>query len=175
MYRLRRYFPSGSRRATGPPIVLVPPMMMSADVYDVTRDKGAVGILHDMGIDPWVVDFGSPAAEEGGWDRTLADHIVAIDEVVDRVRDHTGRDVHLAGYSQGGMFAYQAAAYRQQEPGQRRHLRRPVDTVAGLPFGIPAGWPPRARSSSPITSSPGSRWRDGWPGSGSRCSTRSRP
>ncbi|MFO0619565.1 MAG: alpha/beta fold hydrolase [Polyangiaceae bacterium] len=32
---------------------------------------------------------------------------------MDRARQITGRDVHVAGYSQGGMFAYQAAAYRR--------------------------------------------------------------
>ncbi|MGW0176009.1 AMP-binding protein [Rhodococcus sp. NPDC003322] len=140
MYRLRRYFADEVTEADSPrpPILLIPPMMMSADVYDVTQDQGAVGILHSMGLDPWVVDFGSPDTEEGGWNRTLADHIVAISEIVDRVHKETGQDVHLSGYSQGGMFAYQAAAYRRC-----RHVASlvtfgsPVDTLAALPFGIP--------------------------------------
>ncbi|AOW94667.1 acyl-CoA synthetase [Rhodococcus sp. WMMA185] len=140
MYRLRRYFPDTDAAEAGPPIVLVPPMMMSADVYDVTRDQGAVGILHDMGIDPWVVDFGSPDSEEGGWDRNLADHVIAISEIIDQVHAHTGRDVHLSGYSQGGMFAYQAAAYRRSRNiASLVTFGAPVDTLAGLPFGIPAG------------------------------------
>ncbi|QCQ91266.1 acyl-CoA synthetase [Rhodococcus sp. SGAir0479] len=140
MYRLRRYFPDSEPAQAGPPIVLVPPMMMSADVYDVTRDQGAVGILHEMGIDPWVVDFGSPDSEEGGWSRTLADHIVAISEIVDLVHEHTGRDVHLSGYSQGGMFCYQAAAYRRcRNVASLTTFGAPVDTLAALPFNIPAG------------------------------------
>ncbi|EGD24609.1 acyl-CoA synthetase [Prescottella equi] len=140
MYRLRRYFADTEPAEAGPPIVLVPPMMMSADVYDVTRDQGAVGILHEMGLDPWVVDFGSPDAEEGGWNRTLADHIVAISEIVDRVHEHTGRDVHLSGYSQGGMFCYQAAAYRRcRNIASLITFGAPVDTLAALPFNIPAG------------------------------------
>lgn len=140
MYRLRRYFPPESdTAATGIPIVLVPPMMMSADVYDVTRDKGAVGMLHAVGLDPWVVDFGSPPdQEEGGWRRTLTDHIVALDEIVDRVRDYTGQDIHLAGYSQGGMFCYQAAAYRRSRNiASLITFGSPVDTLAALPLGIP--------------------------------------
>ncbi|NKS62719.1 AMP-binding protein, partial [Rhodococcus hoagii] len=140
MYRLRRYFADSGPAEAGPPIVLVPPMMMSADVYDVTRDQGAVGILHEMGLDPWVVDFGSPDAEEGGWNRTLADHIVAISEIVERVHEHTGRDVHLSGYSQGGMFCYQAAAYRRcRNIASLITFGAPVDTLAALPFNIPAG------------------------------------
>jgi putative long chain acyl-CoA synthase len=137
MYRLRRYFPESE--PSGPPVVLVPPMMVSADVYDVTRENGAAGILHAEGIDPWVIDFGSPATEEGGWDRTLADHVVAISEAVDTVREHTGRDVHLGGYSQGGMFCYQAAAYRSgRDIASIVTFGAPVDTLAALPLGIPA-------------------------------------
>ncbi|MFH5211982.1 acyl-CoA synthetase [Antrihabitans sp. NCIMB 15449] len=138
MYRLRRYFPTeelGSR----PPVVLVPPMMISAEVYDVTTDAGAVGILHKAGIDPWVVDFGSPATEEGGWERTLADHVVAVSDVIDDVRRHTGRDVHLGGYSQGGMFCYQAGAYRHSKNlASIIAFGSPVDAVAGMPLGLPA-------------------------------------
>lgn len=140
MYRLRRYFPEDADQESKPPVVLVPPMMVSADVYDVTTDQGAAGILHSMGLDPWVVDFGSPDTEEGGWGRTLADHVVAISEVVDKVHALTGRDVHLSGYSQGGMFCYQAAAYRGgKNLASLITFGAPVDTLAALPLGIPAG------------------------------------
>jgi putative long chain acyl-CoA synthase len=101
MYRLRRYFPDTDPAEVGPPIVLIPPMMMSAGVYDVTRDQGAVGILHEMGLDPWVVDFGEPDAQDGGWGRNLADHIIALSEVVDhvigtRAKTFTCRDIRRA-------------------------------------------------------------------------------
>ena len=43
----------------------------------------------------------------------MTDHVIAVSEAIAEVRRVTGRDVHLMGYSQGGMFAYQAAAYRQ--------------------------------------------------------------
>ncbi|MDT5049494.1 MAG: putative long chain acyl-CoA synthase, partial [Mycobacterium sp.] len=57
MYKLRRYFPPDSRPGqpqAGPPVLLVHPMMMSANMWDVTREDGAVGILHAAGLDPWV-------------------------------------------------------------------------------------------------------------------------
>ncbi|HTN24579.1 MAG TPA: acyl-CoA synthetase, partial [Solirubrobacteraceae bacterium] len=57
IHRLRRYFPDA---ASGPAIVLVPPMMLAADVYDVTPSSSAVSVLHEHGADPWVVDFGAP-------------------------------------------------------------------------------------------------------------------
>src|ERR1700722_6145566 len=90
MYRLRRYFPDSANDPSRPPIILVPPMMMSANVFDVTRGQGAVGVLHDLGLDPWVVDFGSPDSETDGLERTLSDHVVALSRVIDSVLAHTG-------------------------------------------------------------------------------------
>ncbi len=144
MYRLRRYFPPDTRpgaASPGPPVLMVHPMMMSADMWDVTRDDGAVGILHKAGIDPWVIDFGSPDKVEGGMQRTLADHIVALNEAIDTVKSGTGRDVHLAGYSQGGMFCYQTAAYRRSKDlASIVAFGAPVDTLAALPMNMPAGF-----------------------------------
>ncbi len=97
------------------PLVLVPPLMLTAEIYDVSPDLSAVTALARWGADVWVVDFGAPEVEEGGMSRTLDDHVKAVSRAVDRVRAVAGRDVHLAGYSQGGMFAYQAAAYRRSD------------------------------------------------------------
>src|SRR5947209_20136129 len=55
VYRLRHYHP-GPRRP-GPPVLLVPPMMLAAEVYDVSPTTSAVTILREPGVDPWVVDF----------------------------------------------------------------------------------------------------------------------
>lgn len=138
MFRLRRYFPD--EPVDGPHIVLVPPMMVSANVYDVTEQNGAVSILHRAGINPWVIDFGSPDSEEGGMERNLADHIVAVSRVIDLIIEATGQDVHLAGYSQGGMFAYQTAAYRRSAGiASLITFGSPVDVLAALPLGLPAG------------------------------------
>nr|WP_221247471.1 AMP-binding protein [Gordonia humi] len=138
MFRLRRYFPDDPG-VDASHIILVPPMMVSANVYDVTEANGAVSVLHERGIIPWVVDFGSPDHEEGGMERTLTDHVVAISRVVDLVRRVVGRDVHLGGYSQGGMFAYQTAAYRRSEGvASLVTFGSPVDITAAMPLGIPA-------------------------------------
>jgi putative long chain acyl-CoA synthase len=96
-------------------------------------------------------------------DRTLDDHIAAVSDGIDRARAATGHDVHLAGYSQGGMFCYQTAALRRSEgikslitfgspvdiyrnvPGlsdtlagplisaAAKAIQEPLDRVAGLP------------------------------------------
>ena len=136
VYRLRRYYPDPEQG--GPPVLLVPPMMLAAEVYDVSPATSAVTILRDHGVDPWVVDFGAPEREEGGLERTLTDHVLAVSDAVERVRRTCGRDVHLGGYSQGGMFCYQTAAYRRSEDiASLITFGSPVDTRAAMPFGIP--------------------------------------
>src|SRR5205807_3025133 len=84
VYKLRHYYPEGD--SGGPPVLLVPPMMLAAEVYDVSPNTSAVTILRDHGADPWVVDFGAPEREEGGLERTLTDHVLAVSDAVDRVR-----------------------------------------------------------------------------------------
>jgi putative long chain acyl-CoA synthase len=144
VYKLRRYYRGangdapGAPSQAGPPILLVPPLMLAAEIYDVSPATSAVTLLHQHGVDPWVVDFGAPEREDGGLERTLADHVVAVSDAVDRVREATGRDVHLAGYSQGGMFCYQVAAYRRNDGlSSLITFGSPVDTRLGMPFGLP--------------------------------------
>src|ERR1700760_1621571 len=96
VYRLRHYY--AEEQQGGPAILLVPPLMLAAEVYDVSRQTSAVPVLREHGADPWVVDFGAPEREEGGLERTLADHVVAVSHAVDAVREATGKDVNLAGY-----------------------------------------------------------------------------
>src|ERR1700739_1951421 len=144
MYKLRRYFPPDSRPGHSPvgaPVLMVHPMIMSADMWDVPPQDGAVGILHAGGLYPWVIDFGSPDKVEGGMRRNLADHIVALSQAIDTVKEATGSDVHLVGYSQGGMFCYQAAAYRRSKNiASIVAFGAPVDTLAALPMGIPPNY-----------------------------------
>jgi putative long chain acyl-CoA synthase len=140
MYRLRRYFRGDLEAKAVPHVLLVPPLMLAADVYDVAPSTSAVAILRDHGVQPWVVDFGSPEQEEGGLERTLADHVVAVSDAVDRVREAADSDVNLAGYSQGGMFAYQTAAFRRTEGiASLITFGSPVDIRGGIPLGIPEG------------------------------------
>src|SRR5688500_2607813 len=63
-HRLRRYQTGSPPNA--PAAVLVPPLMLTAEVYDIAADVSAVAALGALGIDPWVVDFGAPEHEEGG-------------------------------------------------------------------------------------------------------------
>jgi putative long chain acyl-CoA synthase len=135
-YRLRRYFaddvPAGAM-----PVLLVPPLMMTTEVWDVSPSTSAVAALHHAGIDAWVVDFGHPDREPGGLERTLTDHVLAVSDAVERVNEATGRSVVLGGYSQGGMFAYQTAAYRRGKGiDSLVTFGSPVDTTAPLPIPL---------------------------------------
>jgi putative long chain acyl-CoA synthase len=115
-HRLRRYASeSSARRERAGPVLLVPPLMVTSEVYDLEPDLSAVAALIGAGIDVWLVDFGAPEREEGGLRRTLDDHVLAVDDAIARAVSITGRPLHLVGYSQGGMFCYQAAAYRSCE------------------------------------------------------------
>jgi putative long chain acyl-CoA synthase len=135
-YRLRRYFPDTP--VSGPAIVLVAPLMMSAEIWDVSPEVSAVRDLHAGGVDAWVVDFGRPDREEGGLQRTLSDHVVAVSEAIDAVREFRERDVHLGGYSQGGMLCYQVAAFRRSEGlAGVISFGSPVDLRKMLPEGAP--------------------------------------
>src|SRR5438045_1156518 len=113
-------------------------MMLAAEVYDVAPNTSAVTVLREHGVDPWVVDFGAPERERGGLERTLTDHVLAVSDAVESVRQSTGRDVHLSGYSQGGMFCYQAAALRRSAGiASLITFGSPVDTRRGMPLGLP--------------------------------------
>lgn len=131
-HKLRRYETAGNTR--GPVALLIPPLMVTAEIYDVAPDVSAVSALASRGIIPYVVDFGAPEHEKGGLTRTLDDHIRAVLRSVERVHALEGRPIHLLGYSQGGMFAYQAAAYLRSE--KIRSLitfGSPVDIHRNLP------------------------------------------
>lgn len=117
-FALRRYHTARLDAQAAPelaPILLIPPLMVTTEVYDISPELSAVTYLAEAGVDVWAVDFGAPEEIEGGLKRTLDDHILAVALAVQLVRERTGQDVHLAGYSQGGLFAYQGGAYLRGE------------------------------------------------------------
>jgi len=156
VYKLRRYERTQDPSVTPvePPLLLVPPLMVASEVYDISPDVSAVAYLVHEGVDVWLVDFGAPERAEGGMNRTLDDHVRAVSEAIDRVVAATGKDVHLAGYSQGGMFCYQAAAFRKSKNvgsiitmgspvDLRRHLKVDEDVTERIVAGVRAAlaWP----------------------------------
>ena len=80
VYRLRHYFADATPGR--PPVVLVPPLGQVADVWDISPATSAVRMLHEQGLDPWVVDFGDPHDQPGGRERTFTDHVLAVVDTV---------------------------------------------------------------------------------------------
>ena len=142
MYRLRRYFPPDARpggKPPGPPVLMVHPMMMSADMWDVTRDEARRHPAQGAGIDPWVIDFGEPDKVEGGMERNLADHVVA--ERSDRHRQGDHRTRRPPGRLLAGRHVLLPDRGLPPVEGLASIIAfgSPVDTLAALPMNMPAG------------------------------------
>ena len=149
-FTLRRYSgDSDHAPASGAPrsVLLVPPLMVTSEIYDISPELSAVGWLSAQGVDVWLIDFGTPETHEGGMKRTLDDHIQGVDHAISEVVRRTGDAVHLVGYSQGGMFCYQVAAFRRStgiasivtfgSPVDiHRNLPAVSDSVAGRLIGL---------------------------------------
>ena len=132
---LRRYFPE--EPASGPAFLLVHPLMMSAEMWDVAPAVSCVRKLYESGIDPWVIDYGRPETTPEILERTLSDLVVALDRAVEHICTFRGSDVFVGGYSQGGMLGYQVAAYRSTKGvAGVVSFGAPVDFRGGLPSSV---------------------------------------
>src|SRR5258706_3863851 len=62
VYRLRRYerSPEADAKLVKAPLLLVPPLMVASEVYDISPDVSAVAFLERKGVDVWLVDFRAP-------------------------------------------------------------------------------------------------------------------
>ena len=131
--RLRHYDSTPSTHAMEP-VLLVPPLMVTAQVYDISPPLSSVALLANQGMDVWLCDFGSPETEEDGLKRTLDDHLMAIDAAIEHIAHATDKPVHIAGYSQGGLFVYQVVAYRKcRDVASVITFGSPVDFQRNLP------------------------------------------
>jgi len=117
VFKLRRYLDHGDvhKKDDKPAILLVPPLMLAAEIYDMSPELSVVSYLKSQGADVWVIDFGAPELEKDGMKRTLDDHIIAVSHAIDQIENFIHKKIHLAGYSQGGIFAYLTAAYRNNK------------------------------------------------------------
>jgi len=126
--------PAGAMRRA---VLLVPPLMVTSEIYDISPELSAVAFLAGHGVPTFVADFGAPESQEGGLDRTLDDHVLAVSRCIDHLISLTGGDVHLVGYSQGGMFCYQTAAYRKSAGiASLVTFGAPVDIRRNVPFKL---------------------------------------
>lgn len=95
-YAIRHYgedgaFEPGSR----PPALFVPPLMVTSEVFDIDPAISGVQSLMNQGMDVWLTDFGVPEVQQGGMQRTMRDHVLAVSETIDEIVKQTHRNVHL--------------------------------------------------------------------------------
>lgn len=109
---LRRYAAQPGKPRVEHPVLLVPSLVVAADLFDLSPESSAVQFLTRQGIDTWLCDFGRG---ENDGERTHDDYVRAVDESIEVIRELTGKEPHLVGHSQGGMLGYQVTALRRGE------------------------------------------------------------
>lgn len=87
------------------PVLLVPSLVNSHDILDLSDRASLAGFLAERGHDPWLIDWGTPVPGDSGPD--LAGHIEQrLLPLVARI----GGPVILVGYCLGGTLTMAAAA-----------------------------------------------------------------
>jgi polyhydroxyalkanoate synthase subunit PhaC len=113
---LRRFrTPDGVERNHEVPVLIVPPLMVKPDIYDLRPGHSFIAYLLDQGFDVFLVDFGRPQREDREF--RLEDYLLhPINSSVEKIREVTGsRQVSIFGYCMGGIFATIYAALERTD------------------------------------------------------------
>ena len=89
----------------------------------------------------WVLTLGVHMPHRRVRKDASLDHVVAVSSAVDELVKQRGGSVHLIGYSLGGMFIYQAAAFRRCKDiaSLITMMGSPVDILRNFPILFTAG------------------------------------
>jgi polyhydroxyalkanoate synthase len=98
---LRRY------GAGGRPVLFVPSLINDSTILDLSIHNSMMRGLAARGLDPVLLDWGSPGADERALD--VGGH---VEEYILPALDAIGKDAVLAGYCLGGTMSIAAAALR---------------------------------------------------------------
>lgn len=113
--RVLRYRPT-TGPVSGPPFLLVMPVINKSYVVDLTPNTSLVGALQAAGVDTYLVDWGTA---------TLADRNRGLDALVTRILPRIeaavlaasgSKQLVLAGYCLGGTIAVCRAAHASKKP-----------------------------------------------------------
>lgn len=99
---LRRYTGPGGRTA-----LFIPSLVNRADVLDLKPGRSLLRWAAQNGLDPWLLDWGDPGAEELRF--SLDDYIARIRAAHAWVHEATGAPPILVGYCMGGTLTLAAA------------------------------------------------------------------
>lgn len=126
------------RRQHAVPLVLVPPLGVTTETFDLMPQRSLVRYLVASGFKVYLVDWGKPRREHGHLG--LKDYACdMLGEALDYVREHSGsRDLSLMGWCMGGLFCllYQGET---KDPRVRNlvTVASPIDLESGS--GVIAG------------------------------------
>lgn len=128
-------FHATTERIYKTPVLIIPPLMVNPDIFDLRPGHSLVHFLLDAGFDVFLVDFGSP---------TDADSTIRVDDYVTdfipkaigKILEHTGESaVSTIGWSMGGIMSMLYASVYQKDA----HVRNAV--VLGSPFDFSKMFP----------------------------------
>lgn len=135
--------PDGSRmpirrKQHAVPLVLVPPLGVTTETFDLMPQRSLVKYLVASGFKVYLVDWGKPKKEHGHLD--LRDYSYSmLGEALQKVRSHSGStDLSMMGWCMGGLFCllYQG---QTKDPHVRNivTVASPIDLESG--GGVIAG------------------------------------
>ncbi len=101
---LYHYFPV-SKKLYNIPIVLIPPLMTTTDIFDLVPEHSLVRALTEAGFNIYLVDFGKPDRDDAHL--RIDDYILNfIYRAVHMTKKHSGSEqVTMLGYCLGGTFS----------------------------------------------------------------------
>jgi polyhydroxyalkanoate synthase subunit PhaC len=123
--RLLRYRGAGSGPPVGPPVLLVASLINRPWVLDLLPGRSVVEKLLEGGLDVWLLDWGTPRAEDAG--RDLAGYALdRLPRAFDEVARIAGATPFVLGYCMGGTLALLAAGAERIAPAGIVALATPV-------------------------------------------------
>jgi polyhydroxyalkanoate synthase len=112
--RLLDYGATANPPADGAPVLVVPSLINRAYILDLSERKSLLRYLAAQGLRPFLADWGWPGPRERNFG--LSDYIGgALEEMLDKVREITGRKPVVLGYCMGGLLALALAALRPRD------------------------------------------------------------
>lgn len=130
---------SARRRGTRA-VLVVPSLINRWEVLDLTAEKSLLRAMAAQGLRPYLVDWGTPDAEERGFDCTA--YVARLERALGYVARRARRAPAVMGYCMGGTLAVALAARRPRRVAGLALLAAPWDFHAdrtGHAFLLSAG------------------------------------
>jgi polyhydroxyalkanoate synthase len=155
-FKLKRFW-QDYQKSSYTPILFVPPLMVTPQIYDLRPRHSFVRHLLNYDFDIFMLDFGSPTRKDKHI--CLDDYIRNIGSAIDRISELTNSPtVSLIGYSMGGIFSNIFAALDEKKRIKNivalgspcdisrwptygelaKTINRPINFIADTLEGVPA-------------------------------------